>query len=160
MSKLFKRLRRRSGTSTVEYGIVAGLVAVVLIITIALMGDSITALFNTTSNTVDDVRTGEDTGSGTGTASLIAITGATWGGNCGGGSSCTAGNVTAGAATSCNGQSSCAIDPADLLGSDCDATCSNKDLVVDLTCNGTAKQMTFGGNGSEAGGHFNTVSCP
>jgi pilus assembly protein Flp/PilA len=51
MKKLFMRLGKdRSGATAVEYGLIAGLIAVVIIATVTTLGTSISAKFGIIAN--------------------------------------------------------------------------------------------------------------
>ncbi|MFZ9309071.1 MAG: Flp family type IVb pilin, partial [Candidatus Nanopelagicales bacterium] len=42
--------RREEGATAVEYGLIIGLIAVVIIVAVTLLGDTLAGLFNTVTN--------------------------------------------------------------------------------------------------------------
>ena len=59
MSKLFARfLKDESGATAIEYGLIAGLIAVGIIMAATSLGESLTGLFNHISGELDGARAG------------------------------------------------------------------------------------------------------
>ena len=59
MSKLFARfLKDESGATAIEYGLIAGLIAVGIIMAATSLGESLTGLFNHISGKLDGARAG------------------------------------------------------------------------------------------------------
>ena len=59
MSKLFARfLKDESGATAIEYGLIAGLIAVGIIMAATSLGKSLTGLFNHISGELDGARAG------------------------------------------------------------------------------------------------------
>jgi pilus assembly protein Flp/PilA len=50
MKKLLRFLKDEEGVTAIEYGLIAGLIAVVLIVALSLVGTSLTGFFNTVSS--------------------------------------------------------------------------------------------------------------
>jgi pilus assembly protein Flp/PilA len=54
MKKLIKRfLREEDGVTAIEYGLIAGLIAVVIIVAVGLVGSSLSDIFTFISSTLD-----------------------------------------------------------------------------------------------------------
>src|SRR5215813_3346189 len=65
MKELLRRLAREDdGVSAIEYGLIAGLAAVVLIGALALTGTSLQSIFNTIASQLESVASGAGSGSG------------------------------------------------------------------------------------------------
>lgn len=47
--------RREEGATAVEYGLIIGLIAVVIIVAVTLLGDTLAGLFNTVTNELPTV---------------------------------------------------------------------------------------------------------
>lgn len=52
MKKLKKFLRAEDGATAVEYGLMAALIAVVIIVAVTLLGTNLTAVFNTIATAI------------------------------------------------------------------------------------------------------------
>ena len=67
MRNIFKRLLSEEGGATaIEYGLIAGLIAVVVIGALTLTGTSLNSVFTTVAGKLDDVAGGSGSGSGSG----------------------------------------------------------------------------------------------
>ena len=55
MSKLFAYLREEKGATAIEYGLIAGLIAVAIIIAITTVGDDLTTVFTNISTSLQGV---------------------------------------------------------------------------------------------------------
>ncbi|HEX4914589.1 MAG TPA: Flp family type IVb pilin [Vicinamibacterales bacterium] len=56
MFRILRRLRKdEEGATAIEYGLVAGLISIVIITTITMVGSKLTAVFNTIGSTLDTV---------------------------------------------------------------------------------------------------------
>jgi pilus assembly protein Flp/PilA len=54
MFQLFRRLRKdEDGATAIEYGLIAGLISVVIITTITMVGSNLESVFNYISSTLD-----------------------------------------------------------------------------------------------------------
>jgi pilus assembly protein Flp/PilA len=54
MFQLFRRLRKdEDGATAIEYGLIAGLISVVIITTITMVGSNLESVFNFISSTLD-----------------------------------------------------------------------------------------------------------
>ena len=53
MSNKFSSLRKQEGASAVEYGLIVGLIAAVLVTVLILMGGNLNDLFNNTATALD-----------------------------------------------------------------------------------------------------------
>jgi pilus assembly protein Flp/PilA len=55
MFRLFRRLRKdEDGATAIEYGLIAGLISVVIITTITMVGSNLESVFNFISSTLDN----------------------------------------------------------------------------------------------------------
>ena len=52
MSKLMKCIRNEDGATAIEYGLIAGLIAVVIITAVALVGTDLEAIFNSIAGAI------------------------------------------------------------------------------------------------------------
>jgi pilus assembly protein Flp/PilA len=56
MFSIFRRLRRNEdGATAIEYGMIAGLISIVMLTTITMAGSKLTNVFNTIGSTLDSV---------------------------------------------------------------------------------------------------------
>jgi pilus assembly protein Flp/PilA len=55
MKKLFNFLKKEDGQGMVEYGLIIGLIAVIVVAALVLLGPKIADLFNNIGNTIDSV---------------------------------------------------------------------------------------------------------
>lgn len=55
MTHLFACLRQEEGATAIEYGLIAGLIAVVIIAALTLLGDDLTAVFTSISSSLGSV---------------------------------------------------------------------------------------------------------
>ena len=54
MFRFFRRLRRdESGATAIEYGLVAGLISIVIVTTVTMVGSKLTAVFNYIGTTLE-----------------------------------------------------------------------------------------------------------
>ncbi|KQZ89816.1 pilus assembly protein [Phycicoccus sp. Root563] len=51
-SKIQQRINRERGATAVEYGLMVGLIAIVIIVAVALLGTNLSDIFNTGATTV------------------------------------------------------------------------------------------------------------
>jgi len=54
-AKLAKFRKSEDGVTAIEYGLIAGAIAVAIIATLLILGDDINSLFETTSDALEDV---------------------------------------------------------------------------------------------------------
>lgn len=68
MKSLLKRFQKNeSGATAIEYGLIAGLIAVIIIGAVTIAGTQLRATFNTIGTSLTNVNTAAGTGTGTGT---------------------------------------------------------------------------------------------
>jgi len=61
MNRVFSFLRNESGATAIEYGLIASLVAVVIITAVTLAGDNLTGTFNEVATALDTSDSSETT---------------------------------------------------------------------------------------------------